>query len=143
MIPSHREGTGTPTWILFQKNFLEANRTIKKSASLADFLMKYKNLVGLPGVAPGSYPPQGQILLLYYSPFYFLLASVLMHLAQAKTRLPEANLTHCKFGFCFLFTVGLYFPRSFFRRQTWIYFFWQMAHCFIIELFNLRLNCLG
>ena len=59
--------------------------------------------VGLLGVAPRSYPPQGQILLLYYNPpktisvkrgTHFVLADALMHLAQALTFFPEGNMAH-------------------------------------------------
>jgi len=53
-------------------------------------------------------------------------AIALIHLVQAKTLLPETNLTHCKLGFCFLLTVGLYLPLSFFKRQTLIGFFPQI-----------------
>ncbi len=41
-----------------------------------------------------------------------------MHLAQAFTLLPEANFTHCKFGYFLLFAVGLYLPLSFLSFQT-------------------------
>jgi len=34
-------------------------------------------------------------------------------LAQAKTRLPEGNFNHCKFGYFLILAVGLYFPLSF------------------------------
>lgn len=36
-----------------------------------------------------------------------------MHWAQALTRLPESNLTHCKLGYFLFWTVGLYLPRNF------------------------------
>lgn len=35
-----------------------------------------------------------------------------MHWAQALTRLPDGNLTHCKFGYFLILQVGLYLPRS-------------------------------
>ena len=46
------------------------------------------------------------------------LASVLMHLVQALTLLPDANLTHWRLGYFLFLTVGLYFPLNFFSRQT-------------------------
>jgi hypothetical protein len=55
-----------------------------------------------------------------------------MHLVQAITLLPEANLTHCKFGYFLFLAVGLYFPRSFFNFQTKIDFLPQIVHCFAI-----------
>lgn len=67
-----------------------------------------------------------------HSASYFILLIALMHFAQAKTLLPDANLTHCKFGYFLLLTVGLYFPRSFFLFQTIVDFFSQIAHCFAI-----------
>jgi len=57
-----------------------------------------------------------------------------MHLAQAKTRLPEDKRTHCKFGYFLFLMVGLYFPRSFISRQTITDPFPQIAHCFAIEI---------
>ena len=55
-----------------------------------------------------------------------------MHLVQAKTLLPEAKRTHCKLGFFLFLTVGLYFPRSFFNRQTIIDDLPQIEHCLAI-----------
>jgi len=57
----------------------------------------------------------------------------LMHFVQAKTRLPESNLTHCKLGYFLDFAVGLYFPLSFLNFQTRIDDFPQIAHCFAIR----------
>jgi len=55
-----------------------------------------------------------------------------MHLVQAFTLLPEANLTHCRLGNFLLFEVGLNLPRSFLSRHT----IWddlpQIAHWFDI-----------
>lgn len=52
-----------------------------------------------------------------------------MHLAQAKTRLPEANLSHCRLGYCRLLMVGLYLTAlNLILRQTIIDFFSQTAH---------------
>jgi len=55
----------------------------------------------------------------------------LIHLAQAKTLFPEANLTHCKFGYFLFLMVGLYFPRSLISFPTILVPFPQIAHCFI------------
>ena len=63
---------------------------------------------------------------------YFRLERDLIHLVQASTLLPEANLTHCKFGYFLFLVVGLYFPRSFFNFQTKIDFLPQIVHCFAI-----------
>ena len=54
---------------------------------------------GLPGVEPGSYPPQGQILtvvlqpvLIFFMFFYYLFFErALMHLAQALIFLPAGK----------------------------------------------------
>jgi len=55
-----------------------------------------------------------------------------MHFAQAKTRFPELNLAHCRFGYFLFLTVGLYLPLSFLRRHTIIDDFLQIAHFFVI-----------
>ncbi len=65
------------------------SRALQNMRSLSFF-------VGLPGVEPGSHPPQGCILPLYYSPKkapYFLtgaffLLKVFKHLTHTKTRFP-------------------------------------------------------
>jgi len=56
----------------------------------------------------------------------------LIHLVQAKTRLPEGNLTHCKFGYFLFLMVGLYFPLNFTLLPTITPPFPQIAHCFAI-----------
>jgi hypothetical protein len=55
-----------------------------------------------------------------------------MHLAQAKTRLPDANLTHCKLGYFLTFAVGLYLPLSFTRVTAIDDFFPQIEQTFSI-----------
>jgi len=50
-------------------------------------------------------------------------------LVQAKTRLPDANLTHCKFGYFLFLMVGLYFPLNFTLLPTITPPFPQIAHC--------------
>ncbi len=53
-----------------------------------------------------------------------------MHLAQAKTRLPEGKRIHCKLGCCCLLMVGLYLSAlNLTRRQTIIDFLSQIAQC--------------
>lgn len=47
-----------------------------------------------------------------------------MHLAQAKTRLPEGKRTHCKFGYFLTLEVGLYFPLNLTRVTP-------IAECFL------------
>jgi len=70
-----------------------------------------------------------------FSKFYFLFPIVLIHLAQAKTRLPEGKRTHCKLGYCLLFIVGLYFPAlNLTLRQTNFPLFLQKEHCFAIQI---------
>jgi len=64
--------------------------------------------------------------------YYFLLAIALMHFAQAFTLFPEANLTHCKFGYFLFLMVGLYFPLNFTLLPTITPRFPQIAHCFAI-----------
>jgi len=61
--------------------------------------------------------------------FYFLLLKALMHLAQALTLLPLGNFTHCKLGYFLVFTVGLYFPRSFLSFRTIIDPLPHISHC--------------
>lgn len=83
---------------------------------------------------PGRTHPKGvyyRCTTLRKSPkFYlFLFAAALIHLAQAKTLLPEANFIHCKLGYCRLLMVGLYFSAlSLILRQTIIDDFSQTAH---------------
>lgn len=62
-----------------------------------------------------------------------------MHFVQAFILAPAENpalangkRVHCKFGFCFLLIVGLYFPRSFTRRHVMLLVFSQIAHVFVI-----------
>ena len=69
---------------------------------------------------------------------YLRLANALMHFVQAKTLLPEGNLTHCKLGFFLFLMVGLYFPLSLTLLPTIIDLLPQIAHCFSINLFDLR-----
>ena len=84
----------------------------------------------MPRIELGPYPPRGQILPLYYTPVnYFLFAIALMHLAQAKTRLPEGNFAHWRLGYCLFLTVGLYFSAlNLTLRQTIIDFLPQRVH---------------
>jgi len=71
---------------------------------------------------------------LYYTPLkdYFFFAIALMHFVQAFTLLPEANLTHWRFGFFLVFVVGLYLPLSFTLFQTIRVFFPQITQTFAI-----------
>jgi hypothetical protein len=63
----------------------------------------------------------------------------LIHLAHAKTRLPDDNLSHCKLGYCLLFIVGLNFPAlNLTLRQTIFDFFPQIAHCLAIYINNIH-----
>ncbi len=57
-----------------------------------------------------------------------------MHLAQALTLWPEANLAHCKLGCFLLLIVGLYLPRSLTLFQTMVEVLPQILHCFAIFL---------
>ena len=41
-----------------------------------------------------------------------------MHLAQARILFPEGNFIHWRLGYFLVFTVGLYFPRSFLNFRT-------------------------
>ena len=120
--------------------------------------------VGVPGIEPGSLRPFffraagscTQVLptprantTVVLQPVYFLFARALIHLAQAKTLFPrkrawsprgftpEANLTHCKFGYFLFLMVGLYFPLNFTLLPTITPRFPQIAHCFAMNLFNL------
>ncbi len=75
---------------------------------------------------------------------YFPFAIALIHLAQAKTLLPESKpalpagrRTHCKFGYFLFLMVGLYFPRSLISLPTILVPFPQIAHCFAMNLSNL------
>jgi len=63
------------------------------------------------------------------------LCNDLMHLAQALTRLPEGNRTHCKFGYFLTLAVGLNLPRSLTLVTAVIDPLPQMAHCFGINSF--------
>lgn len=47
--------------------------------------------------------------------YFFGLAIVLMHLAQAFILLPESESTHWRLGYFLFFSAGLYLPRSLFR----------------------------
>jgi len=57
----------------------------------------------------------------------------LMHLAHAFTRSPEDNFSHCKFGFCILATLGLYFPLSLVSRHALLLPLWHRAHCLVMK----------
>jgi hypothetical protein len=53
----------------------------------------------LLGIEPSLHPPHGRVLPAYSSPWLIFAADytldvLLIHLAQAKTLLPEGNLTH-------------------------------------------------
>ncbi len=89
-------------------------------------------MVGVPGIEPGLYPPQGYGLPLSYTPIYFVLANALIHLVHAKTRLPARVLAHCKLGYFLFLMVGLYFPLSFFNLQTIMVDFPQISQVFVI-----------
>jgi len=53
----------------------------------------------------------------------------LIHLAQAKTRLPFGNRVHCKLGCCLLLIVGLNFSAlNLTLRQTFFDDFAQITH---------------
>ena len=58
-----------------------------------------------------------------------------MHFVQAFAFLPEANLTHWRFGFFLVFDVGLYLPLSFTLFQTIRVFFPQIEQTFAILIF--------
>jgi len=58
----------------------------------------------------------------------------LRHFAQAKIRLPDGNLKYCKFGFCFLFVVGLNFPLNFILLKTLNFPFPQIWQILLIKL---------
>jgi hypothetical protein len=90
-------------------------------------------MVGALGIGPRIAPTPRVYVTITLCPEenYFLFANALIHLAQDSTFLPEGKRTHCKLGFCFLLIVGLYFPRSLILRQTRVYFFLQIVHCFI------------
>jgi len=53
-----------------------------------------------------------------------------MHLAHAKTRLPEGKRVHCKLGYFLTFEVGLNFPLSFTRVLPMADFFPQIVQTF-------------
>lgn len=57
-----------------------------------------------------------------------------MHLAQAKTRLPDGKRVHCKFGYFLIFEVGLYFPLNLTRVTPIAECFLQIEQTFSIEL---------
>ena len=57
----------------------------------------------------------------------YTFAMALMHLAQAKTRLPPKR-AHCKLGYRRTFWVGLNFPRSFTNVQPIDDFLAQIVH---------------
>ena len=80
--------TRIPTCNFFRENFLENGATKNPL-----FQRVFSLLFGVPGIEPGSYPPQGQILPLYYTPSkdYFFFAIALMHFVQAFTLLPERS----------------------------------------------------
>jgi hypothetical protein len=58
-------------------------------------------------------------------PSYFLVKCFL-HFAQTKILLPEGNFSHCKFGICLLFVVGLNFPLNLILLQEIFAFFPQI-----------------
>ncbi len=109
---------------------------------ITTFLKSVKFLVGLPGIEPGSHPPQGCILPLYYSPLgiYFSLPIFLMQRAQAKTRLPFARRVYWRFGYFLFFGVGLYLPRSFFLAPRTIEPLPQIAHVLISKKVYIKLS---
>jgi hypothetical protein len=53
-----------------------------------------------------------------------------MHLAQAKTRLPEGNFVHCKLGYFLTLEVGLNLPLNFTRVTPIADFLPQIAQTF-------------
>ena len=94
-------------------------------------------LVGAPGFEPGITPtPWAHVSQLHYAPqgcsYLLFLCIALIHLAQAKTRFPEGNFTHCKFGYFLCLEVGLYFPRNFLSVQATVDFLPQITHSFAI-----------
>jgi hypothetical protein len=56
-----------------------------------------------------------------------------MHFVQAKTRLPEGNLTHCKLGYFLTLEVGLYLPLNFTRVTPIADFLPQIVQTFSID----------
>ena len=115
-------------------------------------------VVGLPGSAPRSYPPQGYIILLYYSPVsrlglkrYLFLPRDLMHLAQAEMRWPAkgrnfllliswgflGTLNHCRLGYFLTLGAGLYLPLNLLYLPKSNEPFWHTAQVFAICLFGL------
>ncbi len=80
----------------------------------------------------------GGVLVCYFFVLFFVLASVLMHFVQAKTRLPSARRAFCKLGYFLVAGVGLYLPRSFFLPAIIIDPFPQISH-WRIKLFQFKL----
>jgi len=61
-----------------------------------------------------------------------------MHLAQAKTLLPDSKVSHWMFGFCRLLPVGLYLVAlNRFKRPAMADFFSQIVQCLIVFLYSL------
>ena len=53
----------------------------------------------MPGIEPGSHPPQGRVLPLYYIPknpklYFFDPLKIFLHLAQTKILFPEERVNH-------------------------------------------------
>lgn len=70
---------------------------------------------------------------------FYTLDKRLMHLAQARTLLPEGlpaqagKRTHCKFGYFLTLEVGLYFPLNLTRVTPIAECFLQIEQIFSIE----------
>ena len=59
-----------------------------------------------------------------------------MHLAQAKTLLPEANRSHWRLGYFLTLVVGLYFPLNLTRTTPSADFFPQIVQTFSDIILN-------
>lgn len=123
MIGSLRATTSAPTRIFSRTSFLSGRAFF----------------VGEPGIEPGLPPPQGGGLPLSYSPIFF--KSFLLHFVQIRIFFPDGSLNFCKFGFCLLFTVGLYFPLNFILLQTTFVPFLQTAHFFAMIFYVIIILC--
>ena len=132
MIPPPWRRTAIPPYIFFPDTDLLEVRQGHKTEHIIYGLGFV--LFGAVGVEPTITPTPRAYVTDTLCPvfYYFLLESVLMHLAQAFTLLPEGKITDCKFGYFLILVVGLNLPRSFFNFPAIIELLPQIAHCFDI-----------
>jgi len=81
-----------------------------------EFVEGFLFVVGVPGVAPGSYPPQGQILLVYYTPLQsFFLSQGFDAFCAGFHSFARSQSRPLQIGTFFLFYRGIIFSTEFYQ----------------------------